>query len=88
MTPCCAYCPLRLVQSYLIRNGLSNVQNEKKEIAYDTFSLGSQGSTVGMATGRWLDNRGVGVRIPLGARASSPPHRPGGVKRSHRQSDH
>jgi hypothetical protein len=33
-------------------------------------------SSVGIATGYGLDNRGVGVRVPIGSRIFSSPNRP------------
>jgi hypothetical protein len=38
----------------------------------------SQSSTVGLATGYGLDEREVGVRVPLGSRISTSPYRPDG----------
>jgi hypothetical protein len=37
----------------------------------------SRDSVVGIATGYGLDNRGVGVRVPIGSRIFSSPRRPG-----------
>jgi hypothetical protein len=59
-------------------------------------------SAVGIATGYGLDERGVGVRVPVGSKIFSSPHRPErlwgpqnllssgfpGVKRSGREADH
>jgi hypothetical protein len=39
----------------------------------------SQGSTVGIATGYGLDDRGVEVRVPVGSRIFSSPHCPDGL---------
>jgi hypothetical protein len=36
----------------------------------------SRGSVVGIATGYWLDDRGVGVRVPVGSIIFSSPRRP------------
>jgi hypothetical protein len=36
----------------------------------------SRDSAVGIATGYGLDDRGVGVRVPLGSRIFSSPRRP------------
>jgi hypothetical protein len=36
----------------------------------------SRGSAVGIATGYGLDDRGVGVRVPVGSRIFSSPRRP------------
>jgi hypothetical protein len=38
--------------------------------------LGSRDSSDGIATGYWLNGRGVGVRVPAGSRIFSSPHRP------------
>jgi hypothetical protein len=47
---------------------------------YITFILtvkgGSRDSVVGIATGYGLDDRGVGVRVPVGSRIFSSPSRP------------
>jgi hypothetical protein len=40
---------------------------------------GSRDSSVGIATGYGLDDRGVGVRVPVGSRIFSSPRRPHGV---------
>jgi hypothetical protein len=57
--------------------------------------LGSRDSVVGIATGYWLDDRGVGVRVAVGSRIFSSPLRPyrvrgppPGVKRLWREADH
>jgi hypothetical protein len=39
----------------------------------------SRDSVVGIATGYGLDDRGVGVRVPVGARIFSSPRRPDGL---------
>jgi hypothetical protein len=39
----------------------------------------SRGSAVGIATGYGLDDRGVGVRVPVGSRIFSSPSRPDGL---------
>jgi hypothetical protein len=36
-------------------------------------------SAVGVATGYGLDDRGVGVPVPVGSRIFSSPHRPDGI---------
>jgi hypothetical protein len=36
----------------------------------------SCGNVVGIATGYWLDDQGVGVRVPVGSRTISSPRRP------------
>jgi hypothetical protein len=36
----------------------------------------SRDSTVGTANGYWLDDRGVGVRVPVGSRIFNSPYRP------------
>jgi hypothetical protein len=47
------------------------------ELRYKYRSItGSRDSAVGIATAYGLDRRGVGVRVPVGARFCSPPHRP------------
>jgi hypothetical protein len=38
-------------------------------------NIGSQDSAVGIATGYGLDDRGVGVRVPVGSRIFSSPRR-------------
>jgi hypothetical protein len=61
----------------------------------------SQDSAVGIATGYGLDDRGVGVRVPVGSRIFSSPRRPDqlpiqwvpgaislGVKRPGSEDDH
>jgi hypothetical protein len=62
----------------------------------------SQGNVVGIATGYWLDDRGGGIRVPVGLRIFSSPRRPDrlwgppsllshgyrGVKRPGREADH
>jgi hypothetical protein len=40
------------------------------------YALGSRDSVVGIATGYGLDERGVGVRVPVGSRIFSSPRRP------------
>jgi hypothetical protein len=40
------------------------------------YSVLSLGSSVGVATGYGLDDRGVGVRVPVGARIFTSPCRP------------
>jgi hypothetical protein len=47
----------------------------EKEIAAVIF-LWSRDSSVGIATGYGLDDRGVGVRVPTGSRIFSSPRRP------------
>jgi hypothetical protein len=61
-----------------------------------------RGSAVGIATGYGLDDRGVGVRVPIGSSIFTSPYRPGrnrstqshvqwvpgGVKRQGREADH
>jgi hypothetical protein len=37
--------------------------------------MGSGDSVVGIATGYWLDDRGVGVRVPVGSRIFTSPNR-------------
>jgi hypothetical protein len=44
-------------------------------VAYFT-RIGSQDSIVGIATGYGLNDRGVGVRVPVGSRIFSSPSRP------------
>jgi hypothetical protein len=39
-------------------------------------AIGSRDSVVGIANGYGLDDRGVGVRVPVGSRIFSSPHRP------------
>jgi hypothetical protein len=39
----------------------------------------SQYSSVSIATGYWLDSQRVRVRVPVGSRIFSSPHRPGGL---------
>jgi hypothetical protein len=39
-------------------------------------TCGSRDSAVGIATGYGLDERGVGVRVPVGSRIFSSPRRP------------
>jgi hypothetical protein len=43
---------------------------------FPSFPDGSRDSVVGIATGYWLDNRGVGVRAPVGSRILSSRRRP------------
>jgi hypothetical protein len=45
----------------------SNEEEEEKKL---------RDSAVGIATGYGLNDRGVGVRVPVGARIFSSPHRP------------
>jgi hypothetical protein len=40
------------------------------------LSIGSRDSVVGIATGYGLDDQEVGVRVPVGSRVFSSPHRP------------
>jgi hypothetical protein len=40
------------------------------------WELGSRNSAVGIATGYVLDDRGIGVRVPVGSRILSSPRRP------------
>jgi hypothetical protein len=40
------------------------------------YQMGSRDSVVGIATGYRMDERGVGVRVPLGSRIFSSPRRP------------
>jgi hypothetical protein len=46
-------------------------------VVYVLFS--SQDSVVGIATSYWLDDRGIGVRVPVGSRIFSSPNRPDGL---------
>jgi hypothetical protein len=48
------------------------------QIIFDTVtdSTGSQDSVVGIATSYGLDDRGVGVRVPVGSRIFTYPNRP------------
>jgi hypothetical protein len=39
-------------------------------------TIGSRDSAVGIATGYGLDDRGVGVRVPVGSRIITSPSRP------------
>jgi hypothetical protein len=60
----------------------------------------SRGSAVGIETGYGLDNRGFGVRVPVGLRIFTSPYLPqppiqwvpealsSGVKRQEREADH
>jgi hypothetical protein len=41
-----------------------------------TFNSKSQDSAVGIATGYGLDDQGVGVEVPMGARIFTPPYGP------------
>jgi hypothetical protein len=41
-----------------------------------TYLCVSRDSSVGIATGYWLDDRGVGFRVPVGSRIFSSPRRP------------
>jgi hypothetical protein len=54
----------------LDRNGLGNLINEEKKVPAFILShygkWGSRGGVVGIATGYGLDDRGVGVRVPVG----------------------
>jgi hypothetical protein len=43
---------------------------------FNLRSRGSRDSSVGIATGYGLDDRGVGVGVPVGSRIFSSPHRP------------
>jgi hypothetical protein len=45
----------------------------------DSRFLGSQDSSVGIAIGYGLNDRGVGVRVPVGSLISSSPRRPDGL---------
>jgi hypothetical protein len=41
-----------------------------------SIAIGAEGTAVGMETGYWLNDREVGVRVPIGSRIFSSPHRP------------
>jgi hypothetical protein len=69
--------------------------------AYEPVNTVSRDSVVDIATGFGLDDRRVGVRVPVESRISSSPRRPasypmgtgsfpggGGVKRPGREADH
>jgi hypothetical protein len=75
--------------------------DRKLFIVTNTSNGSSRDSIVGTATGYGLDDRGVGVRVPLGSRIFSYPRRPDrlwgpmgtggfspGVKRQGREADH
>jgi hypothetical protein len=49
--------------------GQSHVRNELQHVCTNFFN--SWDSAVGIATGYWLDHRGVGVRVPRGSRIFS-----------------
>jgi hypothetical protein len=60
---------------------LYDVWNTNKSRIHQSFSflpliLGSRDSAVCIATGYGLDDRGVGVRVPVGLRIFSTPRRP------------
>jgi hypothetical protein len=40
------------------------------------ISIRSRGNAVGIATGYWLNDREVGVRVPVGSRIFISPYRP------------
>jgi hypothetical protein len=50
----------------------SQIIETKNGISFRTL----RGSVVGIATGYGLDNRGIGVRVPIGSRIFSSPHLP------------
>jgi hypothetical protein len=45
-------------------------------ISSNTHNIRSRDSAVGVATGYGLDDRGVGVRVPVGERIFTSPRRP------------
>jgi hypothetical protein len=52
------------------KNSTNNIPYDKSE------TYRSRDSAIGIATGYGLDDRGVGVRVPLGSRIFSSPRRP------------
>jgi hypothetical protein len=50
--------------------------DERSSIYKTRISSGSRDSSAGIATGYGLDDRGVGVRVPVGSRIFSSPCRP------------
>jgi hypothetical protein len=45
-------------------------------IRYTYFTAVSRDTAVGIATGYWLDDRGIGFRVPVGSRIFTSPCRP------------
>jgi hypothetical protein len=105
---CSKHCPLHnMTLKYKICNRKFQFMCEtmQRTLGHKTRKVtqfkGSRDSSVGIATGYGLDDRGVGVRVPIGERFfSSPSHSdrpliqwvPGalspGVKRQGREADH
>jgi hypothetical protein len=52
------------------------LQNTGRLYAYMRIDIGSRDSAVGITTDYGLDDQGVGVRVPVGARISTSPCRP------------
>jgi hypothetical protein len=51
-------------------------ENRVQNSIISYLTLGSRDSAVGVATGYGLDDRGVGIRVPVGARSFCSPCRP------------
>jgi hypothetical protein len=47
----------------------------RNQNSYSSSYVRSRESVVGIATGYWLDDRGVGVRVPVGSKMFAPPYR-------------
>jgi hypothetical protein len=65
----------KYVVEYTRRHGLrGNSTTNLRELQQRLYFVWD--SSVSIATGYWLDDRGFGVRVPVGERILSSPHRP------------
>jgi hypothetical protein len=72
------FCSTKNNQTLSLLIGSSNAKHRDRQtfvLFYVLFHM-SRDSSVGVATGYWLDGREAGVRIPVGSRLFSSPRRP------------